>query len=523
MKRFAATIIAALLLLSSVPATLVSLRPAAAGGNTQAQPGTASNCGLDAPAFCDSFDKPMGTGNRSGQLDGTVWGASRTTQDVNVGQGRLNTWTPASASTCSSAPLLPENDIQVCNGQLVEAVNDTGENVTILGMYPKQPFDIAGRIGKVTFDVNADSQGNHAVWPAFVYTDKPVPAPSNSALPAEDALAENSFGFTLAGVCDGANNAYCSNCSNQGEMTVDSAFITQHFAVTNLSVTQLGCVQQGSPSALNHFEVDISEGGATISGTEPGTQDPLIPLASIAVAMPLTRGLIWIEDVHYNACKFNSQCTHTFVWDNVGFDGPVLARDLSLDVLDNAARVSGGGQNLGWVNPTNLETVPKPASADLAASSAALLTLNWFPTSRDSFTYSVNGHANHQQSWPFPDQQSYAWRTISLPLPLSELQAGSNTVSVSTSDGAAIANIDIKLVGAGGIPCAPGSSQPCPSPTATPTATPTGTPSPQATGRQGAQNATRDRSSPGAKPRAGPLGLLVRFSSWWFGSVLRLQ
>src|SRR5258708_233923 len=39
---------------------------------------TITNCGLTSPAFCDTFDAPAGTGNRSGDLNGTIWGASRT-------------------------------------------------------------------------------------------------------------------------------------------------------------------------------------------------------------------------------------------------------------------------------------------------------------------------------------------------------------------------------------------------------------------------------------------------------------
>src|SRR5690348_1396148 len=44
---------------------------------------TAGGCSLSQPAFCDTFDAPAGTGNRSGQLNGTVWGVSRTTGHTN--------------------------------------------------------------------------------------------------------------------------------------------------------------------------------------------------------------------------------------------------------------------------------------------------------------------------------------------------------------------------------------------------------------------------------------------------------
>jgi hypothetical protein len=43
-------------------------------------------CGLTHAAFCDTFNKPAGIGNRSGELDGTVWGVSRQLGFNNLGQ-----------------------------------------------------------------------------------------------------------------------------------------------------------------------------------------------------------------------------------------------------------------------------------------------------------------------------------------------------------------------------------------------------------------------------------------------------
>jgi len=40
------------------------------------------------------------------------------------------------------------------------------------------------------------------------------------------------------------------------------------------------------------------------------------------------RAIIWLQDAHYNADKGEpaSQRQHTFVWDNVAFDGPFTYR-----------------------------------------------------------------------------------------------------------------------------------------------------------------------------------------------------
>ena len=41
------------------------------------------------PAFCDTFDKPEGIGDRSGALNGTVWGVSRLLGGTNTGSGPI--------------------------------------------------------------------------------------------------------------------------------------------------------------------------------------------------------------------------------------------------------------------------------------------------------------------------------------------------------------------------------------------------------------------------------------------------
>src|SRR5262249_18257947 len=158
-----------------------------------------------------------------------------------------------------STPLVyPDQDVAVCNGQLHEAVNDDGGQ-TVLAMYPKQPFDIAGRTGTVVFDVSANSQGIHAAWPAFVYTDQPVPVPYASASGIA-TFARNSFGFTVAQDCNTADGQYCNSCPNVNQTAIDSMFVTRNYVLSPLSFSRLGCITRpSSPNQLNHFEIRISQ------------------------------------------------------------------------------------------------------------------------------------------------------------------------------------------------------------------------------------------------------------------------
>src|SRR6185503_2321150 len=78
-------------------------------------------------AFCDTFDQPSGIGNRSGDLNGLVWGVSRVTTNSNAGQDQWSSWAPTQIQKCGTTPIvLPNSDVVICNGQLVEAVNDGG-------------------------------------------------------------------------------------------------------------------------------------------------------------------------------------------------------------------------------------------------------------------------------------------------------------------------------------------------------------------------------------------------------------
>jgi hypothetical protein len=397
-------------------------------------------------AFCDTFNAPAGTGNRSGDLNGSVWGVSRTTQNTNPGQGVYNGWFPTNRTSCGS-PAQPEHDVAICNGQMVEAANDGGQNFTTLAMYPAQPFDIAGRTGTTVFDVTADSEGSHAAWPTFVYTDQPVPAPTGSHT-TTSAYARNSFGFALD-----ADFPCTANQTGVGE-----TFATSNYAFRDLSAAFVpvhNCITH-APGVLNHFEVRISQSRVEIWGTNAGSTT-LQELGYIPNAnLTLTRGLIWMEDQHYNACKFNTQCTHTFTWDNVGFDGPSLARDLHLDVNDPLDPNADGSVNTGWYAPDPSAGSPLslqiPGATNLAQAAGAIVTLNYFATDTSSIMYRLNGNAWHSMAWPFPENLTYVWRTIALPVPLSEVRAGTNTLELqATKGGTTVANIDLVLIGANGI------------------------------------------------------------------------
>jgi len=438
------------------------------------------------PAFCETFDQPTGTGNRSGDLNGTVWGVSRLLGGVNSGQGQYYDASPTTLEKCGqSVQVQPPNDVAICNGRVVEAVSDQ-HGVTSLAMYPKQPFDIAGRTGTVAFDVSDDSHGSHRAWPEFWYTDKPVPAPFTHFSSLQE-VPKDGFGVRFAAFCPANGDPGCGVrplCPEEplsvSVITVDSAVVVNNYVPDEsftdvppgpISVKAVGCVKASSgPGDMNHFELRISQNEIDVYGVDAGATGPLKKIAIISnMALTLTRGLVWLEDVHYNGDKDGpDQGTHSFSWDNLAFDGPVLPRDLAFDVLDRLTPVGPnypGLLNLGWpLSPNNPNplTLTVPGVYNIEKAAGAILTLTYSTDNPITLSYRVNSGAWHDQPWPFPacftqnGNVSCGTRTIALPVPLSEVQPGANTIQFKTADSTnnlGIANVDLILVGAGGIVC----------------------------------------------------------------------
>lgn len=464
-----------------------------------------AGCGLASAAFCDTFDAPAGNGNRSGQLNGVMWGVSRTTGNVNIGSLN-NAWSPTQLQTCTGTPVVtPPNDVVICNGQLREATND-GHTVTTLAMYPKQPFDFAGRTGVVAFDVSNDTMGTHDAWPEFWMSSLPVPAPF-SHFESWISLPQDGFGVRFAGNASAGTIGSCPNNNNIGvaRWTVDSAVVVRHYVEddtagfgtrTALTSTPLDCVisSTGPNDGLNHVELHIQQNQIDVYATDAGTTSPLKHIAVITNAnLSLTRGLIWIEDSHYNAakaldCGCGPHTQHTFTWDNVGFDGPIPGHDLSYDALDNTSVNGDGTVNLGKVSGPggtaawNVLFMPSNPTADVVR-----VLFNFFDyTNPSTFNVSVNNHA-HSAAWPYPDGNTFTWRTMAVTIPISDLVAGTNVVTLGSSQAMITSNVNIVLVNPGGTPtptptAVPTSTAtPTATPTIVPTATPTDTPMPTAT------------------------------------------
>lgn len=429
---------------TTLPATTTTVPPT----TTTVPPTTTTvpsvpSCGLQLAtgpmAFCDTFSSIVGANpaSRSGDLNAQIWGVSRTNSLVNIGQHLYNQWFSATLQGCGAAhAVMAPRDVQICNGRVVDATADH-EGQSILAMYPKQPFDIAGgRTGTVGFDVSGDSASTHAAWPEFWWTDQPIPAPTGNLVPLQEGNQRNSFGFTFASQC------------GVGSVGVDTMVVTRNYVSSTLPFTGSGCVTKGSVAGgLNHVEVRVSQNQVQVYATNAGSTSLQLMATAANANLTMTRGVVWIEDVHYNACKYDAQCDHTFAWDNVGFDGPTPYRDLSFDVPD-ASTVSGG--NLGWLatsTPLALHTLPV---FQLQPPTSAIVTFNaitgTYPLTGEVPQVRVNGGPWHSAIGPTGDD---GWRTFAITIPLTEINVGnvSNTVEFKTGGSQqVVSNVNLILI-----------------------------------------------------------------------------
>jgi hypothetical protein len=410
------------------------------------------------PALCQTFNDPGSGVGRSPALS-SLWGVSRNFGNSNSGQGLYNAAIPTPLNACGrTVNVVEPNDVQVCNGMVVEAVTDgigvDNGTVTSLGMYPKQPFDFAGRTGTISFDVSDDSHGNHRAWPELWVADSPAPDPFTHFSPWQ-ATPANGFGIRFAG------------CGVSGPVVgVDSAVVVNNYVSNDsfagdfpngsINLQTLGCMTQSSGVGnMNHIEVRVSQNVIDVYGTNAGDRGgSLIHLCHITgFNLTLTRGLVWLEDAHYNGNKDGiDQGSHTFSWDNLAFDGPVIQRDLAFDAPDNNTPAPNGWPNMGYPLPANV-TVPHvviPAGATTAA-----VLFNYAADNQVAPSVSVNGGA--VQAAPVHDPLCYdannfmqcGTKTVKVPIALSDLVPGNNVVHFSGAGVSYVSNVDIVLPGAG--------------------------------------------------------------------------
>lgn len=434
-------------------------------------------CELSQIAFCDIFTSPS-SGGRSGELDNSKWSVSRWIKNTSIAHGQLNEFYPTDAYHCRDLVhgVVPDKDSFFCGVEFGEpehwmtAFNDGGQDLGygLVAGRIRQQFSFSNRVGHIVFDVDAKA-AEGGPWTEVWITDQPIPAPHS---PTEE-LADNPHnGIGLV------FDDFCNNPTNL--VSLGSVFVYNNYTEVSKPFNQVACVATLSDDA-NHFEIRISQNHLEVWASDHDRTNFRLVATADNLNLPLTQGYVTFEHASANREKFGftDPSLSTYHWHNIGFDGPTIPQDRGYDVPD-ALTPSGGGNgdiNLGYavfqsagyhggpqtssggvftcctdinsnfpftkVNPFTLNGV------DVSNPTGATLNMNVFSLDDGiSILYQLNGNP-----WRVYSNSAYlnsGKRTISIPVTLSDLKSGTNTLDISSQNvqdpqGIVISNIDLTV------------------------------------------------------------------------------
>jgi hypothetical protein len=398
--------------------------------------GASPGCSLAAAAFCDTFGAPSATRGRGGDLDPAKWMTARLSgQIMSSGQGVANPVPVAPAPPCRAGitqmSLLPPNDTLVCDpsgskpSQLMTAVSI--QNYGVNSYMPRQPFDFAGRTGKIEFDVDASGEGGLGGFIEIELTDAPSPATTYREYQNNEVgpVPHNGLSIKLINACHVGGSVAPVNTMVYSNY-VGTIIATPTFDHAN------GCalVSQGS---LNHFEIQVSQTQVSLYGSDFSPDDgqtfPNYKLLYTAdISLPFTRGFVHFNARNHATIKYGFGPDWVYHWANLGFDGPVIAAPRAYEIPDNttmftsnvgAAYDGSPAQNLGYVLLDG--TTGKPAGMyDPATQVNALTFKNVNPSGATSATLTLNlfvnaGTHTADTTWGFKYRfNGKTWRTYNL-------------------------------------------------------------------------------------------------------------
>jgi hypothetical protein len=354
---------------------------------------------------------------------------------------------------------------------LNEALDDQGAPL-YQAFRIRQPFDFGGRTGIIAFDLDGQGRlpGGHGYWFDVFIAEEPVPAPSSGtaeAAPYVRAGVGIEFAGGGLGLCpaDGASN------------TVSSFFTEQGYQVTHQvqrNPTEAPLCFTTQPEVLNHFEIHVSTTRIEVFATDAGgARSTLRRVAWVDASvvpelfpLPLTRGYVSFEHLQNGAATpQDPACTttgcpllpssHTYHWDNIGFDGPTLTTVRAYEVPNALSPpLTGTGYRLGLdglIPPgQNAGAVTLQLKAvDLTGARGASLTLDLYGFgSTDTVGYCFNGCAGHT-AWrsfaPPAFSQTDLMHAVQMPLQLGDLRQGDNTLEMRGSDYDGMADAELIL------------------------------------------------------------------------------
>jgi hypothetical protein len=316
----------------------------------------APGCGFAAAAFCDTFDVPAKVRGRAGDLDPTYWSAGRmavqasTTRAMGIGMAVI----PACRAGVSNH-VWPNDDTLVCGSTadvasqhllVAVAAQNYGQN----GYRIRQPFDFAGRTGKIVFDATVTPLSPLHGWISLAITEDPVSMPGYS-------IQHNDEGTIIP---KNAVEVHFLNAPGDTGVFVRNVHVFRDFVDTVYAPPSSLTPSTKKDGKLNHFEVTISQQGVEARIT-PYSDDGVHFAApsftyKVDTAIPFSRGYVQLSVHNHATLKYTTAPNQVDASiariDNIGFDGPVLSHFREYEVPNALVKFS---EHLG--DPYNTEDV----------------------------------------------------------------------------------------------------------------------------------------------------------------------
>jgi hypothetical protein len=313
-------------------------RPDASGPYTP-QTGT---CGFDAPAFCDTFESGPHAGGREGELDPARWSVTRGYPMAPPSRDDAFTIGPALVPACHAglpARMLPDSDVFICDptARLPSRhllTTTAAQNYGLSTYRIRQPFDFAGRTGTLKFDVSLENQGLGG-WPAISISRDPSPAPSFD------------WEERGSGPRDGVEIEFDSGWCNTPHTVEVGLFTFQDYDQTAARASfDCGTPHATTtPDALNHVEVYLSANHLEVWASDPSPDGTTFPnfheLYAADLNLPFERGSVNLIVRNHATMKYWVGSAWSVRWDNIGFDGPVVADTREYGAPDSLTPVDG--------------------------------------------------------------------------------------------------------------------------------------------------------------------------------------
>ena len=456
------------------------------GGGPTGGPTGGPACGLAAAAFCDTFDRPASAGGRAGELDPARWSAGRLQPQLPTAPGQTFAIGTATLPACRAdlpAKVFPDHDTVICDANehihsphlLVAAA---AQNYGINSYRIRQPFDFAGRTGKIVFD--AEGYNRQLLgWISIEVTEDPIAVPSYAVLTNDEGgiIPKNGLELQFNQTC---------NTSPPTLFAVTAVHVFHDYADTIAYADYRGpkqapCVA-ASVGQLNHFEVEVSQNRVAVF-VSPASADgvtfaPAALMFETPVDLPFTRGYVHISTHNHATRKYsegNSMDAWVARWDNVGFDGPILSGWREAEVPDAQSPVAGASpaMSIGYRVADEAQGPAQTlhfAGVDPHGATSARIALSaWYlddssPLTNFNLRYRLNGGPWHDRRLTAGEITARTAPVIigaspggsqgaigqMLEVPVSELVSGDNrlelvTAGVPQNYPPAVVNVDLIL------------------------------------------------------------------------------